>query len=73
MRNVLMGFQIILALCLIFSIMPQDTKNIVPAQFGSEEGNQEYFKPKGKDAFLARTTKISAVLFFVNALALLLI
>ncbi len=72
MKNVLMAFQIILALSLIFSIMPQDTKNAVPSQFGGE-GNQEYFKPKGKDAFLARVTKISAFLFFVNAIALLLV
>ena len=72
MRNVLMGLQILLSIALIFSIMPQDTKNAVPSQFGGE-GNQEYFKPKGKDAFLARTTKIAAVLFFVNALVLLLI
>lgn len=72
MKNVLMAFQIILSLALIFSIMPQDTKNAVPSEFGGE-GNQEYFKPKGKDAFLARVTKISSVLFFINALALLLV
>lgn len=71
MGNVLMVIQIILALVLIVSVMGQDSKSAVPSQFGGE-GNQSYFKPKGKEAFLARATKIAAVLFFLNAMALLL-
>lgn len=71
-RTILMGVQVVLCLALIGSIMPQDTKSAVPSQYGGE-GNQSYFKPKGKEAFLARVTKISAVLFFLNALAMLLI
>lgn len=70
--TILMGVQVVLAVVLIGSIMPQDTKSAVPSQFGGE-GNQSYFKPKGKEAFLGRVTKISAVLFFLNALAMLLI
>ncbi len=69
---ILMGVQVVLAVVLIGSIMPQDTKSAVPSQYGGE-GNQSYFKPKGKEAFLARVTKISAVLFFLNALAMLLL
>lgn len=72
MANVLMGLQIVLAVALIGSILPQDSKNAVPTQFGGEE-SQAYFKPKGKEAFLGRVTKISAVLFFLNAIALLLV
>ena len=55
--NILMGVQVVLAIVLILSIMPQDTKSAVPSQYGGE-GNQSYFKPKGKEAFLGRVTKI---------------
>lgn len=71
-RMILMGVQVVLAIVLIGSIMPQDTKSAVPSQFGGE-GSQSYFKPKGKEAFLGRVTKITAVIFFLNALAMLLI
>jgi preprotein translocase subunit SecG len=67
-----MGIQIVLAIVLILSIMPQDTKSAVPSQYGGE-GNQSYFKPKGKEAFLGKLTKIAAILFFLNAIAMLLI
>ena len=70
--NIQMGIQIVLAIILILSIMPQDTKSAVPSQYGGE-GNQSYFKPKGKEAFLARVTKISAILFFINAIVMLLV
>ena len=70
--NIQMGIQIVLAIVLILSIMPQDTKSAVPSQYGGE-GNQSYFKPKGKEAFLARVTKISAILFFINAIIMLLV
>ncbi len=69
---ILMGIQVVLAIVLIVSIMPQDTKSAVPSQFGGE-GNQTYFKPKGKEAFLGRVTKIASILFFINAIAMLLI
>ncbi|WP_195336310.1 preprotein translocase subunit SecG [Paraclostridium bifermentans] len=72
MFNVLMGVQVVLSIILVVSILPQDTKSAVPTEFGGE-GTQSYFKPKGKEAFLARVTKISAVLFFVNAMAILLV
>lgn len=72
MFNVLMGVQIAISIILVISILPQNTKSAVPTEFGGE-GTQSYFKPKGKEAFLARVTKISAVLFFLNAMALLLV
>lgn len=72
MANVLMGLQIVLSVVLVISILPQDTKSAVPTEFGGE-GTQSYFKPKGKEAFLGRITKITSVLFFLNAIALLLI
>ena len=37
--NIQMGIQIVLAIVLILSIMPQDTKSAVPSQYGGE-GNQ---------------------------------
>ena len=70
--NILMGVQVVLAIVLILSIMPQDTKSAVPSQYGGE-GNQSYFKPKGKEAFLKKKKKIAAVLFFINAIAMLLV
>lgn len=70
--KILMGIQVVLAIVLIVSIMPQDSKSAVPSQFGGE-GNQTYFKPKGKEAFLGRLTKIASILFFINAIAMLLV
>lgn len=61
MSNILMGVQVVLGILLVISIMPQDS-NALPSEFGGE-GSQAYFKPKGKQAFLARVTKITAVLF----------
>lgn len=72
MSGFLMGVQMVLAIVLIVTVMGQDTKSAVPSEFGGE-GSQSYFKPKGKEAFLARATKIASVLFFINALALLLL
>lgn len=72
MSKILMGVQMLLAIVLVVSIMPQDTKGAAPSQFGGES-TQTYFKPKGKQAFLSRITKITSVLFFINALALLLV
>lgn len=69
MNNVFMGIQVVLAIVLVLSILPQDTKSATPTQFGGE-GTQAYFKPKGKDAFFGRVTKISAILFFINAIIL---
>ena len=65
MANVLMGLQIVLSIILVASILPQGSKSAVPTEFGGE-GTQSYFKPKGKEAFLGRVTKISAVLFFLK-------
>lgn len=69
---ILMGVQVVLSIALIVSVMLQDTKGAVPSQYGGE-GNQSYFKPKGKEAFLGRVTKISAVIFFLNAIVMLLL
>lgn len=72
MGNILMVVQMVLGVLLVISIMPQDSKNALPSEFGGE-GSQAYFKPKGKQAFLARVTKVTSVLFFLNALALLIV
>ena len=74
LNNVLMGIQLVLAICLMAVIMPQEGKGNFSSDFsGAEEGSQAYFKPKGKQAFLLKATKIIAVLFFVIALALLIV
>lgn len=72
MTTVLMAIQAILSLVIIVSVMGQDTKSAVPSEFGGE-GSQSYFKPKGKQAFLGRVTKIASILFFINAILMLLI
>lgn len=71
MSGFLMGLQMVLAIVLIVTVMGQDSKSAVPTEYGGE-GSQSYFKPKGKEAFLGRVTKITSVLFFLNAMALLL-
>ena len=74
LNNVLMGVQLVLAVFLMLVIMPQESKENFKSDFsGSEEGSQAYFKPKGKQAFLLKSTKIVSVLFFINAIALLVV
>lgn len=70
--NILMATQVILGIALVIAIMPQENKTAMPSQYGGE-GNQSYFKPKGKQAFLNKVTKVVAVLFFINAIALLMV
>ncbi len=72
MVNVLMGVQIVLGFMLITAVIPQESKRAKTTSPGEEDG-QEYYKPKGKEAFLANVTKITAVLFFINALALVIV
>ena len=73
LNNVLMGVQLVLAALLILAIMPQESKDNFKSDFGGDGAStQAYFKPKGKQAFLLKTTKIS-VLFFINAIALLVV
>ena len=67
-----MGFQIVLSVLLIVAVMMQDSKGAVKTDFGSE-GNQAYFKPKGKEAFLSKLITVVGVLFFINAIAMLLV
>ena len=64
MVNVLMALQVALGIALIIVIMPQENKTAMPSQYGAE-GNQTYFKPKGKQAFLNKVTKdsVSFILF----------
>ena len=73
LNNVLMGIQLVLAIFLMLSIMPQEGKGNFSSEFGGEEVSQAYFKPKGKQAFLLKSTKIVSVLFFINAIALLVV
>lgn len=73
LNNVLMGVQLVLAVFLMLVIMPQESKENFKSDFTGEEGSQAYFKPKGKQAFLLKSTKIVSVLFFINAVALLVV
>lgn len=73
LNNVLMGIQLVLALFLMLVIMPQEGKGNFTSDFSGEEGSQAYFKPKGKQAFLLKSTKIVSALFFINAVALLVV
>ena len=66
LNNVLMGVQLVLAALLILAIMPQESKDNFKSDFGGDGAStQAYFKPKGKQAFLLKTTKIVSVLFFI--------
>lgn len=72
LNNVLMGIQLFLSVSLMLIIMPQESKDNFKSDFsGYEDGSQAYFKPKGKEAFLLKSTKIVSTLFFINAIALL--
>ena len=74
LNSVLMGVQRRLAALLILAIMPQESKDNFKSDFGGDGAStQAYFKPKGKQAFLLKTTKIVSVLFFINAIALLVV
>ena len=74
LNNVLIGVQLVLAALLILAIMPQESKDNFKSDFGGDGAStQAYFKPKGKQAFLLKTTKIVSVLFFINAIALLVV
>lgn len=72
MGNILMGLQVLISVAMIVVILPQQSKNATPTQFG-EETSQAYFKPKGKEAFLNSVTRVLAVLFFLNAIALVMV
>ncbi|SFE74964.1 preprotein translocase subunit SecG [Peptostreptococcus sp. D1] len=68
--NILMLTQLVLSIFLIIVVLPQESKQAQTQVFLEDSDYQAYFKPKGKEAFLKKTTRIIAVLFFVNAIAL---
>lgn len=72
-NNVLMGIQLVLAIFLMLVIMPQEGKGNFSSEYTGDDESQAYFKPRGKQAFLLKSTKIVSVLFFINALALLIV
>ena len=74
LNNILMGVQIVLSVLLLLVIMPQEGKGNFSSDFsgaGDDFEAQAYFKPK--QAFLLKSTRIFSVLFFINALALVVI
>ncbi|MDY4128998.1 preprotein translocase subunit SecG [Peptostreptococcus porci] len=68
--NILMLTQLVLSLFLIIVVLPQESKQTQTQVFLEDSDSQAYFKPKGKEAFLKKTTRIIAILFFINAIAL---
>lgn len=71
-KNVLMVTMIILSIAMIIVVLPQESKQNQPQIF-VEDNQQAYFKPKGKEAFLNKLTRIVSILFFINALALVVV
>ncbi|MDD7182743.1 preprotein translocase subunit SecG [Peptostreptococcus porci] len=69
-NNILMLTQLVLSLFLIIVVLPQESKQTQTQVFLEDSDSQAYFKPKGKEAFLKKTTRIIAILFFINAIAL---
>lgn len=72
MKNVLMITMIILSIIMILVVLPQESKQNQPQIF-VEDNQQAYFKPKGKEAFLNKITRIVSILFFINAIALVIV
>lgn len=70
--NVLMGIQVFLSIVMIIVVLPQESKQTQTQVFIEESSSQAYFKPKGKEAFLNKMTKIVSILFFINAIALVM-
>ena len=68
--NILMAIQIFLSIVMIIVVLPQQSKQNQPQVFIEDSSSQAYFKPKGKEAFLNKMTKI---LFFINAIALVMV
>lgn len=73
MGNILMGVQLFLSILLIIVVLPQESKQSQTQVFFEESDSQAYFKPKGKEAFLNKMTKIISILFFINAVALVIV
>ena len=71
--NILMAIQIFLSIVMIIVVLPQQSKQNQPQVFIEDSSSQTYFKPKGKEAFLNKMTKIISVLFFINAIALVMV
>ena len=69
-NNILMLTQLVLSLFLIIVVLPQESKQTQTQVFLEDSDSQAYFKPQGKEAFLKKTTRIIAILFFINAIAL---
>lgn len=62
---------IIVCVILILSVLLQDSKNTPQTSYGGHSNH--HFKPKGKEAFLSKTTKLCGILLFANSIALLLV
>lgn len=75
MNNVFMALQLILTVVLIVSVLLQETKASAgsSAIMGGSSQTTAYFKPKGKEALFSKITKISAILYFINAIVLVAI
>lgn len=67
-----MGIQVFLSIVMIIVVLPQESKQTQTQVFIEESSSQAYFKPKGKEAFLNKMTKIVSILFFINAIALVM-
>ncbi len=68
-----MAVQVVLSIIMIIVVLPQQSKQNQPQVFLEENSTQAYFKPKGKEAFLNKITKIVSILFFINAIALVMV
>ena len=71
--NILMAIQVALSIIMIIVVLPQESKQAQTQVFIEDSSSQAYFKPKGKEAFLNKMTKIVSVLFFINAIALVIV
>lgn len=71
MQTFLTWAQLITCVILILSVMFQDSKN-APQMYGGNN-NQNYFKPRGKEAILNNLTKMSGIaLFSISIISLII-
>ena len=70
MNNIFMALQLIITIVLIISVITQDTKGSAGSAIMGGSSQTTHFKPKGKDALFSKITKISAILYFINAIVL---
>ena len=76
MKNVLFGFQLVLGVIVVVSILLQKSKADALSGLVQGSNNETFFsknKGKTKESFLEKITVVSMILFAINTIALNLV